>query len=149
MTLVTRVLWMAFWSTIAAVGLRIQADPSSWLVGRIGHAIHEIGFFCSLVCVLRRAYRVLDSGARRREDARMSERTGIEWTDKTWNPWHGCTQVSPGCAHCYMYREKHRYGQKPEIIVSIQDDVRRAAPLEESSARLHVLVVGLLPRGRR
>lgn len=21
-----------------------------------------------------------------------------------WNPWHGCTKVSPGCAHCYVYR---------------------------------------------
>jgi len=20
-----------------------------------------------------------------------------------WNPWHGCTKKSPGCAHCYMY----------------------------------------------
>lgn len=27
--------------------------------------------------------------------------TGIEWTDKTWNPTTGCTKVSPGCTHCY------------------------------------------------
>jgi protein gp37 len=27
--------------------------------------------------------------------------TGIEWTDKTWNPTTGCTKVSPGCIHCY------------------------------------------------
>lgn len=46
----------------------------------------------------------------------MRERTGIEWTDKTWNPWHGCTKVSPGCAHCYMYRDKARYGQDPEVV---------------------------------
>lgn len=25
----------------------------------------------------------------------------IEWTHHTWNPWIGCTKVSPGCAHCY------------------------------------------------
>ncbi|MDQ8043780.1 MAG: phage Gp37/Gp68 family protein, partial [Patulibacter sp.] len=25
----------------------------------------------------------------------------IEWTEATWNPATGCTQVSPGCAHCY------------------------------------------------
>jgi len=31
----------------------------------------------------------------------MSENTAIEWTDHTFNPWHGCTKVSPGCAHCY------------------------------------------------
>lgn len=27
--------------------------------------------------------------------------TAIQWTDKTWNPITGCTQVSPGCDHCY------------------------------------------------
>lgn len=30
-----------------------------------------------------------------------STNTGIEWTDKTWNPTTGCDKVSPGCAHCY------------------------------------------------
>ena len=29
--------------------------------------------------------------------------TAIEWTDETWNPVTGCTRVSPGCDHCYMY----------------------------------------------
>lgn len=24
--------------------------------------------------------------------------------DITWNPWHGCTKISPGCLHCYVYR---------------------------------------------
>lgn len=47
----------------------------------------------------------------------MGDRTGIAWTDRTWNPWHGCTQVSPGCAHCYMFREKRQYGQNPELVV--------------------------------
>ncbi|WP_424360212.1 phage Gp37/Gp68 family protein [Methylocystis parvus] len=28
-------------------------------------------------------------------------KTGIEWTDKTWNPLAGCSIVSPGCANCY------------------------------------------------
>jgi protein gp37 len=31
----------------------------------------------------------------------MSQRTGIEWTDSTWNPVTGCTQVSTGCDNCY------------------------------------------------
>lgn len=31
----------------------------------------------------------------------MSEQTKIEWADATFNPWIGCTKVSPGCAHCY------------------------------------------------
>ncbi len=25
----------------------------------------------------------------------------IEWTTHTFNPWQGCTRVSPGCQHCY------------------------------------------------
>lgn len=31
----------------------------------------------------------------------MSENSKIEWTDHTFNPWSGCTKVSPGCLHCY------------------------------------------------
>ena len=22
-----------------------------------------------------------------------------------WNPWHGCTKLSPGCLNCYVYRQ--------------------------------------------
>ena len=29
--------------------------------------------------------------------------SSIEWTDETWNPVTGCTRVSPGCDHCYMF----------------------------------------------
>ena len=28
----------------------------------------------------------------------------------SWNPWHGCTKVSPGCQYCYVYRNDARYG---------------------------------------
>lgn len=31
----------------------------------------------------------------------MGNETKIEWADKTWNPWQGCTKVSPGCDRCY------------------------------------------------
>jgi hypothetical protein len=30
----------------------------------------------------------------------MSDHSAIEWTDATWNPVTGCTQISPGCDHC-------------------------------------------------
>lgn len=46
----------------------------------------------------------------------MSQRTGIEWTEATWNPWMGCTKVSPGCDHCYMFTEQRRYGHDPEVV---------------------------------
>jgi protein gp37 len=31
----------------------------------------------------------------------MAENSKIEWTDHTFNPWIGCTKVSPGCTNCY------------------------------------------------
>jgi protein gp37 len=31
----------------------------------------------------------------------MGKVTGISWTDHTFNPWWGCTKVSPGCDNCY------------------------------------------------
>jgi len=31
----------------------------------------------------------------------MADRSNIEWTDSTFNPWMGCTKVSPACDHCY------------------------------------------------
>ena len=36
--------------------------------------------------------------------------SAIEWTHHTFNPWIGCTQVSPACDHCYaMVMMAHRY----------------------------------------
>lgn len=35
----------------------------------------------------------------------MSEHTNIEWCDATFNPWIGCTKVSPACDHCYAERD--------------------------------------------
>lgn len=29
-----------------------------------------------------------------------------------WNPWHGCTKVSPGCKFCYVYRQDEMYGSE-------------------------------------
>lgn len=31
----------------------------------------------------------------------MGEASKIEWTDATFNPWVGCTKISPGCDNCY------------------------------------------------
>lgn len=31
----------------------------------------------------------------------MAENTKIEWADHTFNPWMGCTKVSPACDNCY------------------------------------------------
>lgn len=52
----------------------------------------------------------------------MGEITKIEWTSTrhadgtvtpgaTFNPWIGCTKVSPGCQHCYAEAFAKRYGK--------------------------------------
>ena len=38
----------------------------------------------------------------------MATRTGIEWTETTWNPVTGCTKISHGCKHCYAERMSRR-----------------------------------------
>lgn len=40
----------------------------------------------------------------------MAENSKIEWTDHTFNPWWGCTRVSPACDHCYAETFSHRLG---------------------------------------
>ncbi len=47
----------------------------------------------------------------------MGDKSKIEWTEATWNPWHGCHKVSAGCKNCYMFRDKKRYGQDPNVVV--------------------------------
>jgi protein gp37 len=42
----------------------------------------------------------------------VADRTAIEWTDATFNPWWGCTRVSPACAHCYADTLARRYGHQ-------------------------------------
>lgn len=34
----------------------------------------------------------------------MGDKSGIEWTDATWNPIVGCSIVSPGCTNCYAMK---------------------------------------------
>ena len=59
----------------------------------------------------------------------------IEWTDETWNPVTGCTRVSPGCDHCYMFALYPRltamgvpgYEYRPEQVQTLPD--RLGAPL--------------------
>jgi protein gp37 len=34
----------------------------------------------------------------------MAQKTGIEWTESTWNPITGCDRISNGCDHCYAER---------------------------------------------
>ncbi len=40
----------------------------------------------------------------------MGVATEISWTDSTFNPWHGCQRVSPGCENCYAETFARRIG---------------------------------------
>ncbi len=44
----------------------------------------------------------------------MGETSKIEWTDATFNPWVGCTKVSPACDNCYAENWARRTGS-PEL----------------------------------
>lgn len=52
----------------------------------------------------------------------MAENSKIEWTDHTFNPFIGCTKVSPGCDNCYaehlMDKRMHKvvWGPKGERV---------------------------------
>ena len=51
----------------------------------------------------------------------MGDKTGIAWTNATWNPVRGCAPVSPGCANCYAARMASRFsgpGQPYEGLAS-------------------------------
>ena len=40
----------------------------------------------------------------------MAETTNISWCDSTFNPWIGCTEVTPGCDNCYARVLDARWG---------------------------------------
>ena len=57
----------------------------------------------------------------------MVANSKIEWCGPSWNPFQGCVKktteirgkavLREECRHCYMHRDKKRYGQKPEIVI--------------------------------
>jgi protein gp37 len=42
----------------------------------------------------------------------MAARTGIAWTDSTFNPWLGCLRISPACDRCYAAALAKRAGRR-------------------------------------
>lgn len=43
----------------------------------------------------------------------MAETSTIEWTDATWNPTRGCSELSPGCGRCYAKTFSERFRGVP------------------------------------
>ena len=44
-------------------------------------------------------------------------KTGISWTDYTWNPITGCDKVSPGCKYCYAETWSKRWKRSFEVTL--------------------------------
>jgi protein gp37 len=40
----------------------------------------------------------------------MGENSAISWTHHTFNPWVGCSKISPACEHCYAESWAKRAG---------------------------------------
>jgi protein gp37 len=71
----------------------------------------------------------------------MSDKTGIEWTEATWNPVTGCAKVSAGCKNCYAERDWPRMAHVPAYAGRKFTDVaehpaRLAQPLRWKRPRL-------------
>lgn len=38
-----------------------------------------------------------------------------------WNPWHGCTKISPGCLNCYVYRADAKRDKDSALLTKNKD----------------------------
>jgi protein gp37 len=55
----------------------------------------------------------------------MGLKTGIQWTDATWNPMTGCTKISRGCDNCYALSLAN---------TKVRDIYLRGAPVKDTPA---------------
>ena len=58
----------------------------------------------------------------------MAKKTGIEWTDATWNPTTGCDRVSSGCDNCYALTQAGRLKQMGSPKYQNDGDPRTSGP---------------------
>lgn len=70
----------------------------------------------------------------------MAKDSSIEWTHHTFNPWWGCTKVSPGCKNCYAETFAHRIGQDlwgPRAARRFFGEAHWREPIKWNAAALH------------
>lgn len=58
----------------------------------------------------------------------MKQRTGIEWTEVTWNPTTGCDRISPGCDNCYALTMAKRLKAMGSERYQNDGDARTSGP---------------------
>ena len=54
--------------------------------------------------------------------------TGIQWTDKVWNPTTGCDRISPGCDNCYALTMAKRLKAMGQAKYQADGDPRTSGP---------------------
>ena len=54
----------------------------------------------------------------------MADRTGIQWTDATWNPLRGCSRISEGCRNCYAETVASRFSGPGQPYEGLAKDGR-------------------------
>lgn len=60
-----------------------------------------------------------------------------------WNPWHGCTKVSPGCRYCYVYRQDEMFGsEKSSSTVTLNTDFRK--PIKRKRDKSYKIPSGMV-----
>lgn len=64
--------------------------------------------------------------------------TKIQWTDKTWNPFTGCSKVSAACDNCYAEKMALRLKQIPATAEKYKNGFTPTFHYDE----LHTLVNG-------
>ncbi len=58
----------------------------------------------------------------------MADRSGIEWTEATWNPTTGCDRTSPGCDNCYALTLARRLKAMGNHKYQVDGDPRTSGP---------------------
>jgi protein gp37 len=79
----------------------------------------------------------------------MAARTGIEWTQVTWNPTTGCDRISAGCDHCYALALAKRLKAMGQPKYQADGDIRTSGPGFGISTHADALQVPYTWPGRR
>lgn len=62
------------------------------------------------------------------EHSVVADRSGIEWTEVTWNPTTGCDKTSPGCDNCYALTLAKRLRAMGQAKYQNDGDQRTSGP---------------------
>jgi len=81
----------------------------------------------------------------------MAATTKISWCDATFNPWVGCSRVSPGCQNCYaenlMDKRYHKVkwgpGQPRQLTKTWKDPIKWNKQAEDEGVRKKVFCASL------